>query len=173
MFFLGFEEKKEKKRKENNKKNKGTETFLTSPHTWWKYIKREGWFSYQALSNWSLKFLSSPIIRLRLLDLVLLRRSLLLDSWHDLGFSVFVALPRITAWGLEHKRNTGLVVVFLANQARKCIYKASVSGPIWMLEPTVEAGFKLLVIIVCFFEFCCFLCYARHQAVLVVICVAT
>jgi len=61
-----------------------------------KFIKREGRFSYQILSNWSLKFLSSQIIRPRLLDLVLLRRSLLLDSWYELGFSLFVALLCVT-----------------------------------------------------------------------------
>ena len=65
------------------------------------------------VSNWLLNCLSSPIIRPRLVDLVLLRRSFLLDSWRDLRFSLFVALHRIAVCGLKRP----VVIVFLANQA--------------------------------------------------------
>mgnify|MGYP006896102352 CR=1 FL=1 len=49
-------------------------------------MKKEGKFAYQILSNWSLKFLSSPILRPWLPEVALLSPSLLLDSWRDLWF---------------------------------------------------------------------------------------
>ena len=53
------------------------------------------------VSNWTHNSLSFPILHPRLVDLVLSRRSLLLDRWRDLGFSLFLALPRVSVCGLK------------------------------------------------------------------------
>ena len=55
------------------------------------------------VSNWSLSSLLFPSLRFPLADLRLLRRSLLLEWWRDLGFSLFLCLPRVPPWFLERQ----------------------------------------------------------------------
>ena len=59
--------------------------------------------------------------------------------------------------------NVGQVVVFMTNQARKCICKASVSGPIWILEPIVATVSQkiLLFMFSLLFLFHCILIFYR------------
>ena len=51
----------------------------------------------------SLSSLLSRSLRLPLADLLLLRRSLLLERWRDLGFFLFLCLPRVPPWFLERQ----------------------------------------------------------------------
>lgn len=96
--------------------------------------------------TWSLRSLLSPSLRLPLVDLRLLRRSLLLEWLRDLGFSLFLCLPRAPAWFLERQP----LMIFMAIQAYRSICRVLFSRLKWLLVSTIGTFLQFAVAVVPF-----------------------